>query len=38
VRNAVVKPRDLKSYDQLADAGKEVADDAASLIALWRRK
>lgn len=30
VRNAVVKPRDLKSYDQLADAGKEVADDAAS--------
>lgn len=30
VKNAVVKPRDLKSYDQLADAGKEVADDLAS--------
>lgn len=30
VRNAVVKPRDLKSYDQLADAGREVGDDPAS--------
>jgi transposase len=30
VRNAVVSPRDLSSYDRLADAGREVADGDAS--------
>jgi transposase len=29
VRNAVVRPRDLRSYDQLADAGREAADGDA---------
>jgi hypothetical protein len=29
VRKAVVTPPDLSSYDQLADAGKEVADGDA---------